>query len=190
MPSHEDVFIAVGHSIQRIFVHWDIYQQLYDSGDANIQLMNSSGSFVFGVLQRLLLDETILALSRLTDPPSTSGRENASIKNLFELARPSLDPQLASEVEASLKRLDAHVCNARTHRNKVIAHSDLQPAVGSAYLPDISYRELDDARQELAYLMQRLGGSTSRRIGGYRSIIKFGTDGHTLLDTLRKSHAE
>lgn len=189
MPAFEAAFAAIDKSVQQVFVRWKIYGQLFDSGEENVALLNSSGSYVFFLLQRLLLDDTILALSRLTDPPTTAGRENASIRYLVQAAVPTLAPEVAAEVNASLAELETHVANARTHRNKAVAHADLQHAVGKAALPDISYAELEGAMTALTNLMLRLGSPSIRRVGGYEPIIAFGTDGTTLLAKLRKAAA-
>lgn len=189
MPTFETTFEAIDRSVQQIFVRWEIYTQLFDSGGENVALLNASGSYVFFLLQRLLLDDTILALSRLTDPPTTGKHENASIRHLIGLVRSSLTPADANEVDVSLGNLERHVHNARTHRDKAIVHPDLQHAVGSSSLPDISYTELEGAMQELQKLMLRLGSGSIRRVGGYRPIIAFGTDGNALLKHLRKAKA-
>lgn len=187
MPTFDATFEAIDRGVQQVFVRWEIYTQLFDSGDENVDLLNASGSYVFFLLQRLLLDDTILALSRLTDPPATGQHENASIKHLIGLVRPTLTPLDANDVDVSLGNLEQHVINARTHRDKAIAHADLQHAVGSASLPDVAYTELEGAMQELQKLMLRLGSSSIRRVGGYTPIIAFGTDGNALLKQLRKA---
>jgi hypothetical protein len=139
MPAFETAFEAIDNSIQQVFTRWKVYAQLFDSGEENVALLNSSGSYVFFLLQRLLLDDTILALSRLTDPPASAGRKNASIRYLVQAAVPTLAREVAADVNASLAELESHVANARVHRNKAVAHADLQHSLGKASLPDISY---------------------------------------------------
>ena len=190
MTAFEDAFEAIDKSIQQVFTRWKVYAQLFNSGEENVALLNSSGSYVFFLLQRLLLDDTILALSRLTDRPKSGGQENASIKYLIQVAAPTLAPDVAAEVNASLAELESHVTNARVHRDKAVAHADLQHAVGTASLPDISYAELEGAMNSLTNLMLRLGSPAIRRVGGYAPIIAFGADGNTLLAKLRKAAAE
>lgn len=181
------VFKVIDRSIQQIFVRWQIFTQLFDSGPENADLLNESGSYVFSLLHRLIIDDTILALSRLTDPPATGKYVNASIKHLISLALPALNPAEANSVNAALDGLECNVRNARAHRDKSIAHADLQHAVGSALLPDVMYTELEDAMQKLQDLMLHLGSSDICRVGGYKPIIAFGTDGNTLLNRLRKA---
>jgi hypothetical protein len=109
MHTFEVTFAAIDRSVQQVFARWEIYTQLFDSGEANVALLNASGSYVFFLLQRLLLDDTILALSRLTDPPATGKKENASIKHLVALVQPSLTSPDASAVDTSLASLEQHV---------------------------------------------------------------------------------
>lgn len=190
METFEALYESLDRKVQDLFVRWEIHTQLFGSGEENVALLNRSGSFVFHLLQRLLLDDTILALSRLTDPPETGRKKkntNASIKRLVDLARHSLSSTQLLEVDATLVSLERHVVNARTHRDKAIAHSDVEHALGALALPAITYAELEAAMKTLEKLMLQLGSSTIHRVGGYRPIIVFGTDGTALLKRLRES---
>lgn len=185
MPTFESVFEAIDRRVQEIFARYDIYNQLFNSGDDNVKLLNASGSYVFYLFQRLLLDDMLLALSRMTDDEGKPGKENASIKYLLALATPHLSAENTHAATISVARLNGHVSNIRVHRNKMIAHPDLAHAIGTSTLPDIGYAEIEGAMQELTEVMLRLGNSKIRRVGGYKPIIAFGTDGNTLLTKLR-----
>jgi hypothetical protein len=191
MSTHDDLYVSLDRSIWAIAARWKIYNQLFNSGEENVALLNSSGSYVFFLLQRLLLDDTILALSRLTDR-AFSGKdqkmENASIFHLIQLALPSLAPADCDYIKNSVATLEGHVKKVRTHRDKAIAHADLSHALGLATLPDIEYSELEAAMQELENLMLKLGTSSTRRVGDYgEPIIAFGADANVLLARLRQA---
>ena len=117
MPTFESVFETVDRQVQQIFARYEIYNQLFNSGDGNVELLNASGSYVFHIFQRLLLDDMLLALSRMTDPEGRLGQENASINFLFALSKPHLSAENADAATAAIARLDAHVSNIRVHRN-------------------------------------------------------------------------
>ncbi len=185
MTTYDAAFEAIDKSIQQLFAKWKVYGQLFDSGDENVALLNESGRYVFFLLQRLLLDETILALSRLTDKATTAGQSNASLKYLIQGA--TLTPENSRKVSELLLELEKHVANVRIHRNKAVGHADLEYAVGSKTLPDISYEELELAMTAMQDIMLLLGTSSIRRVGGYEPIIVFGTDGNALLAKLRKA---
>jgi hypothetical protein len=186
MHDAESLFDYLDKQVYQIAARWKIYCQLFDSGQDNINLLNSSGSEVFGLLQRLLLDDTILALCRLTDPAdSARGDENASIEHLIKLSSNTFSSELKAEVDASLAKLRNCVGPLRAHRHKNIAHSDLPHALEKKELPQIKYDELEVAMRECQTLMGKLGQEGFYRVGGYNPIFKFGTDGSSLLDCLR-----
>ena len=187
MPTFESVFEAVDGQVRQVHARYEIYNQLFNSGDKNIDLLNASGSFVFHVFQRLLLDDMLLTLSRLTDLQGKTGQENASIKYLVAIAGPHLSAESTDAATAALSRLDMHVSNIRVHRNKAIAHLDLAHTIGAATLPDIGFSEIEGAIQVLTEIMIRLGNSNVRRDGGYGPIMAFGTDGNLLLARLRSA---
>ena len=193
MPTRDALFLSLNASISELTSRWEIYEQLFDSGEESVALLNSSGSYVFFLLQRLLLDDTMLALSRLTDPASSDkkGRtKNASINYLIEIADPSLSAADRDYVNAASARLTTHVRNVRVHRTKSIAHADLPHSLGIVALPDVEYSELEGAMKELGNLMLKLGTNAARRVGGYsQPVIAFGTDGNSLLAVLRQAKA-
>ena len=120
----ESVFECVNQSVIQLIFRWKIFCQLFDSGPDNVDLLNASGAVVFGLFQRLALDDVIMALSRLTDP-ANSGRnksdKNANIKYLLLNVIDSLDQDTNAELQASLACLEDHVTNIRVHRNKALA---------------------------------------------------------------------
>jgi AbiU2 len=186
MNTFEALYGSIDRSIGQIFSRWMIYNQLFGSGQESVDLLNKNGSYVFHLLQRLLLDDTILSLSRLADPPKTGKHENASIRSLVSLARVKLTALAASDVDALLASFESHVSNVKVHRDKAIAHADLDHATGLATLPEVSYSEIEGAMRDLEAMMLRLGSITIRRVGGYSPVIAFGTDGNKLLDSLRR----
>lgn len=184
MPTYDDTFEVIDRSIKQLFVKWKVYNQLFGSGDENVALLNKSASYVFFLLQRLLLDDTILTLSRLTDAPESAGQSNASLKYLVQAA--TLTAENKEKVDEHLLDLGKQVANVRIHRNKAIGHADLQHAVGSKELPNISYAELESAMSTMEKVMLLLGTSSISRVGGYEDpIIAFGADGNALLARLR-----
>lgn len=189
----ESVFECVNRSVIQLSFRWKIFCQLFDSGPDNIALLNASGAEVFGLFQRLALDDVIMALSRLTDPAS-SGRnksdENANIKYLLQNATDSLDQDTNAELQASLARLEDHVKNLRVHRNKALAHADLRHTLNPDALPQVLYDDLEGAMKECRNLMGKLGKLLFACTCTYEVIIPFGRSGSDLLSLLRKAHAQ
>lgn len=191
----ESEFECVNQSVIQLTFRWKIFCQLFDSGPDNIALLNVSGAVVFGLFQRLVLDDVIMALSRLTDP-AFSGRNksdenaNANIKYLLLKATESLDEDTNAKLQALFARLEDYVKNLRVHRNKALAHADLRHALQPEALPPVLYDDLESAMKECRNLMGNLGKLLFARACSYEIIIPFGRSGSDLLSHLRKSHMQ
>lgn len=188
----ESVFDAVNDSVVELSLRWKLFCQLFDSGSENIALLNNSGAKVFALFQRLVLDDVILTLSRLTDPASSSrdaNNANASFKYLLQGAGESLDHSARNGLQEILVRLEQRVSHIRTHRNKAIAHADLEHALDPDCLPGIRYDNLEAAMQECRDFMSALGKSLFQRRCSYEVIIPFRRSGTDLLNHLKRAQA-
>jgi hypothetical protein len=187
--SLDQVLECVHGAVLQLSYRWKIYCQLFDSGAENIALLNSSGGNLFELFQRLVLDDAILALARLTDPASSGKtRENASIKLLVSTAKPVLPPDVVAECEAALTRLDAHVLNLRVHRDKALAHTDLEHSLHVHLLPQITYDELEAAMNESRAILNVVRLALFHQTCSYDVIVPFGRSGTDLLSLLKRAH--
>jgi AbiU2 len=183
------VFNCVNKHVIQLSYRWKIYCQLFDSGPENIALLNLSGKEVFKLFQRLVLDDTILALSRLTDPPSSGkDKDNANIKYILVHATDKLSSNVSTELNITLARLEGHVKNLRVHRDKALAHADLKHELQVEALPQITYDELESAMHECRTLMSKVGSVLFKQTSCYDVIVPFGSGGYDLLSILNKAH--
>lgn len=185
--SYEQVFESVNLAVTSLTYRWKTYCELFDSGAENLAVLNESGASVFALFQRLLLDDTILALSRLTDP-SLSGKEkkNASFRYLLKYADTKVDPKIITEACDILNSLDKRVANARIHRMKALAHSDLRHAVKDEVLPSIKYDDLEESMQMCRDIMLKMGTSKMYCVS-HNTIVPFGKGPSELLSRLRNA---
>lgn len=110
---------------------------LYVDKSANVEIFNALAPDFFGFLQRTLVDSLIVLLGRLTDAESNRSQENLSFKRLVAEVDNSQHAPLRDEVHIHLAKIELHSQSARKHRNKRVAHSDLDIALSSSTLPDI-----------------------------------------------------
>lgn len=185
----ENLLNAVNKQVIQLSYRWKIFCQLFDSGQDNIELLNKSGSNVFELFQRLILDDAMISLSRLTDPEKSKSSENVSVLNLLEKARSHLKKSMVTEVEAQIDELNNCVLTIRKHRNKALAHSDLEHALNAAALPSVTYDELESAMRILQSVVNKIANETCRRTTHYDPIIPYGCGGDSLLKALRRSHS-
>src|SRR6185437_15745291 len=112
---------------------WAQYLYLFGDSPERVEMLKACAGWFFGLTQRLLIREVILAISRLTDPVNDGRFSNLVLETLL------LDPELGgrSDVKAELKHMIASVRTVarpiRSHRNKYIAHLDHATAL---FLPD------------------------------------------------------
>ena len=186
----ESVLNAVNSQAIQLSFRWKIFCQLFDSGPENIQLLNKSGSNVFWLFQRLVLDDVMLSLSRLTDPDKSFGNENASVRNIVTKAKACLPVSTIAKVETLVSELDKHVLNIRQHRNKALAHADLGHALSVSALPAVTYDELEKAMKTLQVIVSMVASEGFQWTTHYDPIIPYGSGGDSLLKVLKRGHAD
>lgn len=186
--SLEDVFEAVSKEMYQLTHRWNVNLQLFDSGDDNLKLLNNSGSAVFNLLQKLLIQDAILTISRLTDPSGAGDRENASIENLLVRAKGTLTSIEYEKYEERREHIYTRVQDLVRHRNKAIAHSDLQHALNKKELPPLFYDDIESAMKELCTFMSDIARALFARSIKYNVTIPFGHGGDALLRILAVAH--
>lgn len=186
----ENALKAVNSEVIQLAFRWKIFCQLFDSGPENIELLNKSGSNVFSLFQRLVIDDVMICLSRLTDPEKSLGNENASIRNVVAKSKACLSAPTIAEVELLVITLDSHVQNVRKHRNKVLAHADLSHALNVSALPPVTYDELEKAMNTLQEILSKVASEALRWTTHYDTIIRYGCGGDSLLQVLKRGHGD
>lgn len=128
---------------------WHELQSLYMSGPDRIRLLNDAAGGFFGIIQDILLDSLFLNLSVLSDPPRSGEHENLSFGLLAEKFKKRLQArQVWPDAEDRLKKFDKAVRQIRHHRNKRIAHGDVETFVKQAtVLGGVTLGQLRDAVQ-------------------------------------------
>lgn len=169
-------------SIKKEFIQlryrWEIFLQLFDSGEDNVKLLNESGSNVFQLLQKLVIDDTMQTLCRLTDPAISAGKENASIYNY--LSKSILEADLQAQINKHLDELSKTLQPIRNTRNWAIAHSDLSVRSKVKELPRITYDNIEFSIETINKILNILSGSSDN----YTPHIPFNCGGSKLLKVL------
>lgn len=120
-----DTLEALDYDLTEAWVRWRFFEQLYASSEARVELLNKSARTFFFFLQRDLQDIAYLSLSRLLDPAKNRQQNNLSVARLIEMIRKEGSPKLAKLLNKELKKISEASEDIRWHRNKRIAHNDL-----------------------------------------------------------------
>ena len=83
---------------------------------------------------------------------------------------PTKYPNLVAEIDSTLPKLNAACENIRVHRNRRIAHADLN-TIRSQNLPPVSFREVKDALSSVTATMQAVEGTLWDRETSYDNLM-------------------
>jgi hypothetical protein len=122
---------------------WVNYNYLYGHSQERIEILNKAGSTFFYILDHLFIDDLILSLSRLTDLGEKRG-SNFSLEQLIIKLDQKAHADLIQKLKPLFEDLREKTFNIRKHRNKRIAHSDLNVAImPDDLLPPVSRKLIE-----------------------------------------------
>ena len=104
---------------------WAVFQELFQRSQERLDLLDRTASHFFCSLRKLLFEDAMLHLSRLTDPSVSIGKTNLTVKRLPASIS---DPELKASVETAIDDLVKNCEFARDMRNRWLAHTDLKTA--------------------------------------------------------------
>ena len=186
------IFTRIKKEIINLHGEWTVYRQLYGTNERRIDLLNASAPYFFHTVQLVLLDDIALTLSKLTDPKKYSGYENLSLKQLIERIDNSQNKSLIDDTEIAIKDLNAKCEKFREHRNKRIAHIDLENALKlpKEKIEGFSRDEIEKALLALRNLLNKIEYHFFGQTTLYEEIIlPLGSDGEAVIRRLKESHA-
>ncbi len=132
------------------------------------------GGFFWNLVQRWMVSEIILSISRLTDPPS----RNLTLTALLD--DPRLPGQLKCELEHELQSIPG-LAEIRKHRNKVVAHRDGRTALGQGALPVLQLDQIENVIVRLQDVHRKHRGACMGR-----HVSEYGTHTHRGVEHLVK----
>jgi len=115
-----------------LYVLWGEFKCLFADSKSTVDLLNSTAPAFFGQVQHLFWGETLLAICRITDPPTSAGKANLS---LFQLKTTLTDPKLRSKFDRLAADARTKADFARDWRNRHYAHRDLSWSKDPALQP-------------------------------------------------------
>lgn len=123
------IFRCLDDDVRELYLLWLNYCELFGQNADTVQVINDSAPACGYVIQQTLLDAIYLSLSRITDPAKSCGNDNLTFRKLLEVCDGALPSNLVDTLRARVDDAEKAVMVFRKHRNKRIAHSDLQHAM-------------------------------------------------------------
>jgi hypothetical protein len=123
---------------------WKQYRILFAESPERIAILNEAAGFFFHVIQDVLWEDVVLHIARLTDRPTSAGKDNLT---LLRLEGAVSDRVLSAEIAVLVDQARSATEFARAWRNRRLAHRDLSLAIGTGAtpLPGISRADVESA---------------------------------------------
>ena len=136
-------------------ITWQQYVELFGSRSDRIDLLNQAAALFFRIVQDNFWDDTLLQLSRITDPPESAGKANLTIQRLPPLISYR---NAQAEVQGLVDAAITSTSFARDWRNRRIAHRDLALALkqGAQPLEAASRKQVKDAVADVCAVIKRV----------------------------------
>jgi hypothetical protein len=158
--------------------HWKLYIDLYGE-EKHLKLMHDTLPDVFGLLQKALRHEIVMAHGRLLDPPRNRHQDNMSLSRLVASIRPHCPPAFHTQLEGMLKDAKTHCAKIIKWRDKQAAHNDFKISFGidEEKLPDIEREEIEKGLRMLADLLNEIDLHFNDRTTPFEHVLMDGTGG-------------
>ena len=178
MPIPEDlqeIFDDLDSQLVLVHVRWQMYRQLYAVSSLRVDLLNDSAATFFHFAQFVWLDDTVLAIARITDPARQGKYQNCVLEQLIlglqgeehEAIRTRLTKRHVS-IEATCEQL-------RRRRKKHIAHRDLRTALASFDdpIPSVSREMVETSLRKIREYMNDFRVHFTDISSGYEHVLTY-----------------
>ncbi len=130
---------------------WATYVILFGTKPERIELLNSAAPAFFRLIQDSLLEDIILHISRLMDPPKSVGKQNLTLLALPQMTHGNVGLGIEDLLETAKGRSEF----ARDWRNRHLAHRDLGLVLGKNAEPlaAASRRNVIDALEAIGTVL-------------------------------------
>ena len=182
----DEEFRLIQHELYTIIAKWRTFTELYGV-EANVKLLNETAPLFFWFVQDTFVDDVVLCIVRLLDPPKSMGKENLTIAHLIDHIAKAGHATLHAEVLDLYSSIRTDGSRLITVRNKLLAHNDLvekQTKSASLY-SGVSRNFIEEIIQRLCALMNKIHGSLSDTETVYKSAGMNAQSSPALLRALR-----
>lgn len=169
-----------------LWLIWNQYKNLFSSDERTVQLLNESAPLLFSVVQGQFWDSVIMGISRLTDRPTVCGSNTLTIRSLPSKIQNA--PELLAEVDKLCVEALANAGFVRDHRNKRIAHNDLNHSLDRTAHPlqKATRDKIEACLQSICAVLNKLSTHYRKTTVMYDKIVVNGGSGQ-LLSRLKKA---
>jgi len=138
--------MALHDDICDLFIEWDRFKFLFSS-QKQVVLLDETASLFFRYIQRIMLNDVILHISRLTDKKDMGKNKNLTILCLPDLFDVPETKEKKEKIDCLCDAALKTVENIREVRHKLLAHSGKNIALKLSPAPGLKkyVKQVDDA---------------------------------------------
>lgn len=126
------LFFSLYNEITWLTIKWNEFKELFADKESRVEIMNESAPFFFMTIQKVLSENIMLGIARLTDPPKTGRRKNITLKAFLDFIQ---EESTRKQFQIHLDQVDLDASFARDWRNRWIAHMDHELATDPKIKP-------------------------------------------------------
>ncbi len=108
---------------------WIEFKELFGTKKSRIELMNEVAPSFFFTVQKILRENLMLGITKITDPVKSAGKKNATIIGIPEFIIE--DSRFKKELEEDIQEILKSATFCRDWRNRWIAHLDYEIAINN-----------------------------------------------------------
>jgi len=155
------IFKAIERKYYELVMSATYFKELY-ANDSRVSILNKSAPMLFTHIQRVLLYNIIMSISRLNDPAVVMGKANLSLSQLKGLNKRNSLPDLEEYIEEVKKSSKF----TREWRNKIIGHNDLNETISDeeSTIQNINYTQIEAAIKALHTLLNYISNTIAKTI--------------------------
>jgi len=164
-PDLGDVYDEISKDVVSLHATWNVYRYLYASQES-VALLNDLAPFAGRTIQDALFDAVLLQITRLGDPAESRGGkdQNLTLERLINNLPTDASSELISNLKDTLTQIRDSTNPLRDHRDKRVAHTDLEHAKASwAELPGLSRKTIENALKQIRNFMNTINLNYSNR---------------------------
>lgn len=152
--AQEEIFNEIAEEVCNINLHWKYLTELFidGPGERKQEILNQASPIFFDFAFHLFYDHILLRSAKLSDPAKQAGSENLSIHNLIEKLEP-IPQEISSDIQKHIKQITDNLASIKSHRNKRIAHNDLEAKLSRLKLPQVNEAEISSVINGLEDLL-------------------------------------
>ena len=175
MEDLKSEFGALRQDVIRLHYRWKMFTTLFDGSELREKLLRRRTPVFFEMLHRILVDDLIMGLARLTDRTSTCGRDNLVLARLVEAIESQPEEPKVRGLREEYERIVSQAQPLHTLRHRLIAHRDYDAAMGSDdELPELPKQLVRDLVGAIAEFMNAIDGAYFDSNTGYDRCVEVG----------------